>query len=103
MLILSRFHLNDVNTPKDTTKATFIKYFNDKTVVLHNQVITGLLLLGTYGCNAGINFAGYHLPPELNPGPQIFSIKIPNPVDSFSVQNSGPRVEITKQNPHPRA
>ena len=25
------------------------------------------------------------------------------PRDSFPVQNSGPRVEKTKQNPHPRA
>ena len=30
---------------KDTTKAKFIKYFNDKTVVFNNQIITGLLLL----------------------------------------------------------
>ena len=28
----------------------FIKYFNDKTVVLNNQIITGLLLLMTHGC-----------------------------------------------------
>ena len=35
---------------KDTTKATFIKYFNDKTVVFNNQIITGLLLLRTHGC-----------------------------------------------------
>ena len=36
--------------PKDTTKAKFIKYFNDKTVAFSNQIITGLLLLGTHGC-----------------------------------------------------
>ena len=35
---------------KDTTKAKFIKYFNDKTVVFNDQIITGLLLLRTYGC-----------------------------------------------------
>ena len=39
MFILSRLHLNDLNTPKDTTKAKFIKYFNDKTVVFNNQII----------------------------------------------------------------
>ena len=32
---------------KDTTKTKFIKYFNDKTVVFSNQIITGLLLLRT--------------------------------------------------------
>ena len=37
-------------TPKDTTKAKFIKYLNDKTVVFNNQIITGLLLLRTDGC-----------------------------------------------------
>ena len=37
-------------SPKDTTKAKFIKYFNDKTVVFNNQIITGLLLLRTHGC-----------------------------------------------------
>ena len=45
MLILSRLHLNDLNIPKDTTKADFIKNFNDKTVAFNNQIITGLLLL----------------------------------------------------------
>ena len=49
MLILSGLHLNDLN-PKDTTKAKFIKYFNDKTVVLNNQIITGWLLLRTHRC-----------------------------------------------------
>ena len=42
MLILSGLHLSDLNIPKDTTKAKFIKYFNDKTVVFNNQIITGL-------------------------------------------------------------
>ena len=50
MLILSRLHFNDLSIPKDTTKAKFIKYFNDKTVVFNNQIITGLLLLRTLGC-----------------------------------------------------
>ena len=50
MLILSRLHLNDLKSPKDTTKAKFIKYFNDKTVVFNNQIIIGLLLLRTHGC-----------------------------------------------------
>ena len=50
MLIVSRFYLNDLNIPKDTTYAKFIKYFNDKTVDFNNQIITGLLLLGTQGC-----------------------------------------------------
>ena len=50
MLILSRLHLNDLNIPKDTTRANFIKYFNDKTVVFNNQIISGLLLLRTHGC-----------------------------------------------------
>ena len=50
MLILSRLHLNYLTFPKDTTKAKFIKYFNDKTVVFSNQIITGLLLLRTHGC-----------------------------------------------------
>ena len=50
MLILSRFHLNELNIPMDATKAKFIKYFNDKTVVFNNQIITGLLLLRTHGC-----------------------------------------------------
>ena len=34
----------------DATKAKFIKYFNAKTVVFNNQIITGLLLLKTHGC-----------------------------------------------------
>ena len=38
-------------SPKDTTEAKFIKYFNDKTIVFNNQIITGLLLLRTHGCN----------------------------------------------------
>ena len=36
--------------PKDTSKAAFIKYFSDKTVVFNNQIITGLWLLRTHGC-----------------------------------------------------
>ena len=31
----------------DAIKAKFIKYFNDKTVVFNNQIITGLVLLRT--------------------------------------------------------
>ena len=50
MFILSRLHLNDLNIPKDTTKSAFVKYFNDKTVVVNDQIVTGLLLLGTNGC-----------------------------------------------------
>ena len=45
MLILSKLQLNDLTSPEDTTKAKFIKYFSDKTVVFNNQIITGLLLL----------------------------------------------------------
>ena len=37
-------------SPKDTTKAKFIKYFNDKSVLFNNQIITGLLLFRTHGC-----------------------------------------------------
>ena len=44
MLILSRLHINDLTSPKDTTKVKFIEYFNDKTVVFNNQINTGLLL-----------------------------------------------------------
>ena len=40
----------DLKSPKDTTKAKFIEYFSDKTVVFNNQIITGLLLLKTHGC-----------------------------------------------------
>ena len=35
-------------SPKDTTEAKFIKYFNDETFVFNNQIITGLLLLRAY-------------------------------------------------------
>ena len=31
MLILSRLHLIDLTSPKDTIEVRFIKYFNDKT------------------------------------------------------------------------
>ena len=52
--------------------------------------------------NAGINLTGYH-PPGADPRAANFFYQNPRPGDSFSVQNSGPRVEKTKQNPHPRA
>ena len=39
-----------LKSPEDTTKAKFIKYFNDKTVVFNNQIISGLLLRRTHGC-----------------------------------------------------
>ena len=35
---------------RDTTEAAFIKHLNDKTVVLDNQIITGLLVLMTDSC-----------------------------------------------------
>ena len=44
---------------KNTTKAKFIKYFNDKTVVFNNQIITGLLLLRTNGCKHSVRLAAY--------------------------------------------
>ena len=47
MRILSVFHLNDLNTSKDTTKAKFIKFFNDKTALFNNQIITVSLLVWT--------------------------------------------------------
>ena len=37
-------------SPKDKAKPKFVKYFNDKTVVFNNQIITGLLLFRTHGC-----------------------------------------------------
>ena len=40
----------NLTSPDDTTKAAFIKYLSDKTVVLNNQILTGLLLLRTHGC-----------------------------------------------------
>ena len=39
-----------LTSPKDTTKAKVTKYFDDKTVVFNNQIITGLLLLRIHGC-----------------------------------------------------
>ena len=43
------------------------------------------------------------LPPWANPRATNFFRQNPRPGDNFSVQNSGLRVEKTKQNPHPRA
>ena len=42
--------LGDAYSFLDYTKAKFITYFNDKTVVFNDQIITGLLLLMTHGC-----------------------------------------------------
>ena len=50
MQILSGLHLKAFNIPTDTTEAAFIKHFNDKKVVLNNQIITGLLVPVTHGC-----------------------------------------------------
>ena len=63
MLILSRLHLNDLNIPKDTTKAKFIEYLNDKTVVFNNQIITCLLLLRLYSLakSTGQSFSDFKL------------------------------------------
>ena len=52
---------------------------------------------------AGINLTSYHPPPRADRRATNFFRQNPRPGDSFSVQNSGPRVEKTKQNPHPRA
>ena len=49
---------------------------------------------------AGISLTGYHLP-RANPRTTNFFQQNPRPKDSFSVQNSGPRLEKGKQNPHP--
>ena len=51
---------------------------------------------------AGINLTGYH-PPRADRRATNFFRQNPRPGDSFSVQNSRPRVEKPKQNPHPRA
>ena len=48
--------------------------------------------------NAGINLTGYQTPPRAT----NFFRQNPRHGESFSVQNSGPRVEKTKQNPHSR-
>ena len=45
MFILSRLHLNGLNSPEETNEAIFLKYFNDKPVVFNNQISTGLLFL----------------------------------------------------------
>ena len=50
--------------------------------------------------NAGVNLTGNHPLPGLTPGPLIFPSKSPPP-GQLSVQNSGPRVEKTKQIPTP--
>ena len=42
-------------------------------------------------------------PPRANCRATNFFRQNPHPGDSFSVQNSGLRVEKMKQNPHPRA
>ena len=42
-------------SPKDTIEAEFIKYFYDKTVVLNNLIIIGLLLLKTHGYDSGLH------------------------------------------------
>ena len=44
------FPVSFESPPGEITKVKFIKYFNDKTVVFNNQIITGLLLLRTHGC-----------------------------------------------------
>ena len=43
------------------------------------------------------------IPPRADCQATNFFRQNPRPGDSFSVQNFGPRVEKTKQNPHPRA
>ena len=53
---------------------------------------------------AGINLTGYHPPPPpppANPGATNFFRQDPRPGDSFSVQNSGPRVEKQSKIPTP--
>ena len=49
--------------------------------------------------NAGINLTGYH-PPLADPRATIFPSKSPPP-GQIAVQNSGPRVEKTKQKSPP--
>ena len=50
--------------------------------------------------NAGINLTGYHSP-RADPRASNFFRQNPRPRDSFSVQNSGPRVGKTKQKSPP--
>ena len=50
-------------------------------------------------CYAGISIWPVTIPPRA----ANFFRQNPHPGDNFSVQNSGPRVEKMKQNPHPRA
>ena len=50
--------------------------------------------------NAGIKLTSYP-PPRADPQATNFFHQNSHPGDSFSVQNSGPRVEKTKQNPCP--
>ena len=47
-----------------------------------------------------MNLTGYH-PPWADPQATNFFHQNPHAGDSFSVQNAGPWVEKTKQNPHP--
>ena len=52
--------------------------------------------------HAGMNFTGYHPPPpRADPRATNFFRQNPRPWDSFSVQNSGPRVVKTKQKSPP--
>ena len=48
--------------------------------------------LAMTSCNAGINLTDYH-PPRADRRATNFFRQNPRPRDSFSVQNSGPRVE----------
>ena len=52
--------------------------------------------------NAGINLTGDHTPRADRRATNFFR-QNPHPRDSFSVQNSGPRVKKTKQKSPPRA
>ena len=52
---------------------------------------------------ASINLTGYHPLPRADCRATNVFRQNPRPGDSFSAQNSGPRVGKTKQNPHPRA
>ena len=56
---------------------------------------------GSHICCAGINLTGYHSPHRAEPHATNFFRQNAHPRDSFSVQNSGPRVEKTKQKSPP--